>query len=133
MTRTNISTGGPFEASNGYCRCVKIEHGTHTDFLFAGTTAMNPDGTIECEGDAGGQTRAILERIGAVLAEHGAGLEHVVSTRMYVVDPAHAEAVGRAHGEVFRDIRPAATLVVVAGLVDARMLVEIEAVAIGPK
>ena len=133
MTRTNISTGGPFEATNGYSRCVKIEHDMHTDFFFAGTTAMNPDGTIKCEGDAGGQTRAILERIGAVLAEHGAGLEHVVSTRMYVVDAAHAEAVGRAHGEVFKDIRPAATLVVVAGLVDERMLVEIEAVAICPK
>lgn len=133
MNRTNISTNGPFESANGYSRCVKIEHDTHTDFFFAGTTALNPGGTIECERDAGGQTRAILERIGAVLAEHGAGLEHVVSTRMYVVDPAHAEAVGRAHGEVFRDIRPAATLVVVAGLVDERMLVEIEAVAICPK
>lgn len=133
MTRTNISTGGPFEATNGYSRCVKIEHGTHMEFLFAGTTAMNPDGSIECEGDAGGQTRAILGRIGAVLDEHGAGLEHVVSTRMYVADAAHADAVGRAHGEVFKDIRPAATLVVVAGLVDPRMLVEIEAVAIGPK
>ncbi|UYV11580.1 MAG: RidA family protein [Phycisphaera sp.] len=133
MTRTNISTNGPYEATNGYSRCVKIDHETHTDFFFAGTTAMNPDGSIECEGDAGGQTRAILERIGAVLAEHGAGLEHVVSTRMYVADAAHAEAVGQAHGEVFKDIRPAATLLVVAGLVDGRMLVEIEATAIAPR
>lgn len=94
---------------------------------------MNPDGTIEHEGDPGGQARVNLERIGAVLADHGAGLEHVVSTRMSVVDAAHAGAVGRAHGGVFGGIRPAATLVVVAGLVDARMLVEIEAVAVGPK
>lgn len=133
MTRTNISTGGPFESTNGYSRCVKIEHDTHTEFHFAGTTAMNPDGTIEHEGDAGGQARVILERIGTVLADHGAGLEHVVSTRMYVVDAAHAEVVGRSHGEVFKDIRPVTTLVVVAGLVDARMLVEIEAVAIAPR
>jgi len=132
MKRTNISTGGPWEATNGYSRCVKIDHADHTVFHFAGTTAVNPDGSIECEGDAGGQTRAILGRIGTVLAAHGAGLEHVVSTRMYVVDVAHAEAVGRAHGEVFRDIRPAATLVVVAGLVDARMLAEIEAYAVVP-
>lgn len=133
MNRTTISTGGPYEATNGYSRCVKIEHADHVEFFFAGTTAMNPDGSIECEGDAGGQARAILARIGAVLADHGAGLEHVVSTRMYVVDDAHAEAVGWAHGEVFKDNRPAATLVVVAGLVDARMLVEIEAVAIAPR
>ncbi|MGD1916018.1 MAG: RidA family protein [Phycisphaerales bacterium] len=136
MNRTNISTNGPWEATNGYSRCVKLEHrnenGGHTEFVFAGTTAMNPDGSIEHEDDAGGQTRTILQRVGEVLAQHGAGLEHVISTRLYITDAAHAEAVGRAHGEVFRDIRPAATLLVIAGLVDPRMLVEIEVRAVAP-
>jgi enamine deaminase RidA (YjgF/YER057c/UK114 family) len=138
MNRTNISTGGPYEATNGYSRCVKIERaagggGGHTDFFFAGTTAVNPDGSIEHEGDAGGQARVILERIGRVLEEHGASLAHVVATRMYVVDAGHAPAVGLAHGAVFKDVRPAATLLVVAGLVDPRMLVEIEAHAVAPR
>ncbi len=132
MKRTSISTGGPWEATNGYSRCVKIERAESTDFFLAGTTAINADGAIEHEGDAGGQARVILERIGAVLHEHGASLADVVATRMYVTDVAHAQAVGRAHGEVFTDIRPAATLLVVAGLVDPRMLVEIEAHAIAP-
>ncbi|MEQ8316986.1 MAG: RidA family protein [Phycisphaerales bacterium] len=132
MKRTNISTGGPWEATNGYSRCVKIEHADRTEFFFAGTTAVNADGTIEREGDAGGQASTIIERIGAVLREHGAGLAHVVSTRLYVTDVAHAEAVGRAHGEAFKDVRPAATLLVVAALVDPRMLVEIEAHAVSP-
>ncbi len=133
MRRTNISTGGPWEATNGYSRCVKIEHDTHTDFFFAGTTAVNADGTIACEGDAGGQASAIIERIGGVLREHGASLEHVVATRLYVTDPAHAEAVGQAHGVAFGAILPAATLLVIAGLVDPRMLVEIEVHAVAPR
>ncbi|MCW5756504.1 MAG: RidA family protein [Phycisphaeraceae bacterium] len=131
--RTNISTNSPWEAANGYSRCVKLERADSTDFFFAGTTAINPDGTIEHEGDAGGQARVILERIGAVLQEHGASLADVVATRMYVTDVAHAQAVGLAHGAVFKDIRPAATLMVVAGLVDPRMLVEIEAHAIASR
>ena len=131
--RTNISTNGPWEAANGYSRCVKLEHTDHTEFVFAGTTAMNADGTIEHEGDPGGQTRVILKRVGAVLNDHGAGLEHVVATHLYVTDVAHAEAVGRVHGEVFKDIRPAATLLMIAGLVDPRMLVEIEIRAILPR
>lgn len=130
MRRTSISTGGPWEATNGYSRCVKIERADSTEFFFAGTTAVNPDGNIEREGDAGGQARVILERIGRVLHQHGASLADVVATRMYVTDAAHAQAVGLAHGTAFKDIRPAATLVVVAGLVDPRMLVEIEAHAI---
>jgi enamine deaminase RidA (YjgF/YER057c/UK114 family) len=133
VNRTNISTGGPYEATNGYSRCVKVERADGTDFFFAGTTAVNPDGTIEHEGDAGGQARAILERIDAVLLEHGASLADVVATRMYVTDGAHAEAVGLAHGAVFKDVRPAATLLVVAALVDPRMLVEIEAHAVAPR
>ena len=133
MRRTNISGNGPWEDANGYSRCVMVERADSTDFFFAGTTAVNADGSIEHEGDAGGQARVILERIGAVLAGHGASLADVVATRMYVVDVAHATAVGRAHGEAFKDIRPAATLVVVSGLVDPRMLVEIEAHAVLPR
>lgn len=133
MRRTNISSNGPWEDASGYSRCVMVEHGTHTDFFFSGTTAVNADGSIEHEGDAGGQARVILERIGAVLRGHGASLADVVATRMYVTDVAHATAVGRAHGEAFKGVRPAATLVVVAGLVDPRMLVEIEAHAVAPR
>lgn len=80
MHRTNISTGGPWEAANGCSRCVKIEHGTgggHTDFFFAGTTAINPEGTIEHEGDAGGRARVFLEGIERMLVELEA---HAVAT-----------------------------------------------------
>lgn len=133
MKRTNISTNGPFEAINGYSRCVKIEHDTHTDFFFAGTTATLPDGTVEHLGDAGAQAASVLARFEKILREHGAGLEHVVATRISITSTADVDAVGLAHGAVFKDIRPAATLLVVAALVDPRMLVEIEAHAVAPR
>lgn len=96
--------------------------------LVAGTTALDPAGEVIGGDDAGDQAREALRKIGVALADAGAQLDQVVRTRVYLTDAADWEAVGRAHGEVFGTITPVATMVV-AGLLDARMLVEIEAVA----
>ena len=96
--------------------------------LVSGTAPIWADGS--CPDDAEVQARRCLEIIGLALEDAGATPADVVRTRMFIVDAAHADAVGRAHGAVFADIRPAATMVVVAGLLDPRWLVEIEAEAI---
>ena len=95
----------------------------------SGTAPIMPDGG-EPPADAYGQAKRCLEIIGAVLAEGGASIEDVVRTRMYLVDAADWEEVGRAHGDVFSEVRPASTMVVVKGLLDPRWRVEIEADAI---
>ena len=95
----------------------------------SGTTAVDPDGDVVGIGDASAQTREVLRKIEAALAAAGAGLSHVVQTRIYLTRASDWEDVGRVHGAVFAGARPAATMIVVAGLLDPRMLVEIEAVA----
>ena len=125
MTRRLVSSGAKWEPIVGYSRAVRVGNIVHV----AGTTSAGADGVM-FPGDAAGQTREILRRIGAALEQAGASLEDVVRTRIYVTDISRWEEVGRAHGEVFGEIRPAATMVEVSRLIDPGMLVEIEAEAV---
>lgn len=120
--RQNISSGTRWEAAVGYSRAVRI--GPHV--WVAGTTAVDAAGTVIGEGDAYVQAAFIFRKIERALAEAGAGLSDVVRTRMYLTRLQDEQAVGRAHAEVFSGIRPAATMIAIAGLVDPRLLVEIE-------
>lgn len=124
--RVRVPTAARWEATVGYSRAVRAGDTVYV----SGTVAADPRGGIAHPGDAFGQARRCLEIILEALREVGAGAEHVVRTRMYVTDPGLWEEVGRAHGEVFGDVKPATTLVAVAGLVDPEALVEIEAVAV---
>lgn len=120
-----MSSGSPYEPVMGFSRAVRVGPHVHV----AGTAPIMPDGG-EPPADAYGQTRRCLEIILAALADAGAGPEHVVRTRVFATSADDFEEIARAHGEVFRDVRPANTYVVVRGLVDSRWRVEIEADAI---
>jgi enamine deaminase RidA (YjgF/YER057c/UK114 family) len=121
--RRLVSSGGRWEESAGYSRAVVVGDGCSV----SGTTDAGPDGRSRHPGDAGAQARAALDIIGRALADGGFSLGDVVRTRMYVTSAGSIPAVLAAHGERFASIRPASSIVVVAGLIEPSLLVEIEA------
>jgi len=126
MSRKRINTGTPFEQVAGFSRAIRVGQTVHV----SGTTATDQEGRVLAKGDATEQTRIALQRIQRALVEAGASMKDVVRTRMYAVNENDCYRIMRAHGDFFRDILPATTLVVVKGLVDPEMLIEIEAMAI---
>ncbi|QLG26064.1 RidA family protein [Halorarum halophilum] len=126
MARKRVSSGTEWESAVGYSRAVRV--GDRVEV--AGTTATGDDGEVVGRGDAAEQTKVAIGNVETALVEAGSGLEDVVRTRLFVTDVDDWEAVGRAHGEAFGEVRPATTLVEVSALVDPAMLVEVEAVAV---
>ncbi|MCI0424688.1 MAG: RidA family protein [Actinobacteria bacterium] len=124
MERRNVSSGSPYEPLYGFSRAVRVDDRV----LVAGTAPIWPDGSVDPDPSA--QTRRCIEIMLSALAEAGGRPDQVVRTRMYITDPVLADAVGEAHGSVFGDIRPAATMVVVAALLDPRWVIEMELEAV---
>ncbi|MEK6207286.1 MAG: RidA family protein [Chloroflexota bacterium] len=122
--RQRISSGSRYEATIGFSRALRVGR----DVYVSGTAPIWPDGS--CDPDPEVQARRCLEIILKALAEAGATAKHVVRTRMFLTDPAYAEAVSRAHGAVFGEVRPASTMLVITGMLDPRWKVEIEADAV---
>ena len=123
-SRTRISSGSPFEPAIGFSRAVRVGNRV----LVSGTAPVFPDGS--CPDDVALQARRCFAIIEAALAEARASFADVVRTRVFLVDPADADAVGAVHGEILGDVRPAATMIAVAALLDPRWRVEIEAEAV---
>jgi enamine deaminase RidA (YjgF/YER057c/UK114 family) len=128
VERQLVSSGSPYEPTIGFSRAVR--DGRHV--FVAGTCAVMPD-NADPPADAYGQARRCLEIILAALAEAGAGPEHVIRTRTFLLHASDWEEVGRAHGQLFADVRPASTMIVVSALLDPRWIVEIEADALLPE
>jgi enamine deaminase RidA (YjgF/YER057c/UK114 family) len=126
--RQLVSSGATWETSVGYSRAVRVG----SWISVAGTTAARAGGGAVGGHDVAEQTREVIRRIAAALEQAGSSLQHVVRTRMFVTDISRWEEVGRAHGEFFADIRPAATMVQVSALIEPELLVEIEADAVVP-
>lgn len=123
MTRQKAFSGSPYEKPIGFCRAVRVGN----QICVSGTAPIAPDGSTAAPGDAYGQAKRCFEIIRQAIEEVGGKISDVVRTRMYLTDASSEEAVGRAHGEFFSEIQPAATMVVVAGLLRDDWLVEIEA------
>ena len=121
--RQRISSGAKWESIVGYSRAVKVGNRIYV----TGTTALGEDGEIVGIGDGYEQARQCLRNIESALNRLGAGLEHIVRTRMFVTDISRWEDYGRAHGQILKEVMPATTMVEVKALIDPRMLIEIEA------